>query len=82
MNKEEIVEHLTQLNIDPQSYCVGGSFAEEQYVIREEYSVWFVYYAERGLCSGVHRFTLEEEACSHFVGLLKSDTTTQLKSRN
>jgi len=80
MNTTELVERLNQLDVNPSSYSIGASSADEQYVIREEGGAWLVFYAERGLRSGLKQFASEDEACDYFLNLLERDTTTRTKN--
>ncbi len=66
MNTTKLIEQLDELNVNLRSYSIGGSFADEQYVIEENHGVWLVYYAEKGLRTGLQRLVSEDEACHYF----------------
>ncbi len=80
MNIYELIVQLDMLGIDPQCYCINGSFPNEQYVLTHLHGdIWCFYYAERGQRSGLREFTSEAEACVFFLDLLKRHKTTRLK---
>jgi hypothetical protein len=72
-----LLEELDNLHVRRDSYSVDGRYADESYVLQRSGDEWLVYYAERGLRTGVRRFTSEAEACGHLYSLVKHDPTTR-----
>ncbi|RYX81175.1 hypothetical protein EON83_25290 [bacterium] len=74
MEKEELNERLSQLNVEPTSYPLDQHPPDERYVLaHDQDDIWCVYYAEKGERSALREFHSEAEACLYLLDLLSSE---------
>lgn len=73
MKVSELLAYLESKHVPADSFSLNGGMPNEAYCIDREGGQWAVYYSERGLRTGLISFSSEEEACDHFVSLLKRD---------
>lgn len=71
MNHMQLADILEHEHIDPNSYSIGPSTRGEQYCIEFLDGSWAVYYAERGLRTGIKNFDNEGDACQYLLTLLR-----------
>lgn len=81
MDIPQLKAALDQLGVRSDAYdFIGGVRANETYVLREREGLWEVYYAERGLQSGLRCFASEEQACNHVLKRIERDPTTRRRT--
>ena len=76
MNRAKLKQVLDNEGIRADAYDLEGGDGSERYNLRECNGVWDVYYSERGIESGLRRFSNEQEACVHLLNLLREDSST------
>jgi hypothetical protein len=76
MNKSELKLKLEELGIRQDAYAWEG-VPNERYVLSEGGNEWEVYYSERGMKTGLRRFSDENNACEYFLSLLSADKSTK-----
>lgn len=74
MSKKELQILLNSLNVSASVYCLTGGFPNEAYCLNfDSYeNVWQVYYSERGIKTGLTRFSSEGDACEYLYKILSS----------
>lgn len=77
MNRKELKERLSKLNVDPDAYSLNGTLREDALVLDEVYGKWKVFYVERGKAENEQIFDTEREACQYFLELLKDDPSAR-----
>ena len=77
MTTDELRAALVAHHIRADVYDLSGNPGNEVYVLRNDGSVWSVFYSERGHERGTRFVTTESEACSYLLDLLLSDPTTK-----
>ena len=65
--------------VNPVAWAVNDPTVDECYVLLQEDTDWFVYYAERGHRNNIKKFDSEEKACGYFLQLVKSDPTAKVR---
>lgn len=81
MTRDSLQAMLDQRGFDPDSYRLNGGDANEAYVMDQRGLQWVVYYAERGLESGLRGFASEDLACRYLADLLWGDRATLIINR-
>ena len=56
MDRQSLERFLNDEGIDADAYNVNGDRSNEKYVLARRGSGWVVYYAERGLETGIQHF--------------------------
>ena len=80
MKIPQLRKALQDLKILRRAVSIEGVDAgEEQYRIEKDGKYWVTYYYERGNKALLREFSTEEEACDHFVEMLRRDPTTRSK---
>lgn len=81
MTRERLQGFLDQRGFDTDSYRLHGGHASEAYVMDHRGVQWVVFYAERGIESGVKTFATEDLACRHLADLLWRDRATRITNQ-
>jgi hypothetical protein len=78
MKVPELRRALAALGVQRRAVSIDGvEVAEEQYRLERDGSFWAVYYYERGNKNELRHFAGEEEACEHFLRIVRNDPTTR-----
>ena len=76
MNIAELKRALEQQGLSPARYSLDGSARTDQYVLRQVYGRWEVFYLdERGNENDNRWFDSESDACAHLLRLLEKERT-------
>ena len=73
MNKEELVEKLTELGVPENIYYLKGGLPPDRHTLEERQGTWAVYYAEKGNRNAEVVFATEDEACRELLRRIISD---------
>ena len=73
MNISELARILAETDIPSDAYSFEGGLPDEAFCVGHESSGgrWEVYYSERGRKSGLRMFDSEDEACGHFIEMMR-----------
>ena len=73
MKTAELARILADTNVPSDAYSLEGGLPNEAFCIGRESSGgrWEVYYSERGRKSGLRTFDSEDEACGHFIEMMR-----------
>ena len=81
MKTPELRKVLHDLKVLRRAVSIEGIDAgEEQYRLEKDGNSWVTYYYERGNKVALREFASEEEACDHFLEILRRDPTAHKKS--
>jgi hypothetical protein len=80
MDRQELERLLRDEGIDERAYSLDGGMPPERLCLALEGPRWVVYYSERGIRTGLHRFTSESAACQYLLTRLRDDPTTRSRS--
>lgn len=79
MNIKELEQKLKQEVIRPDVYSLYGADYDERLVLSQVGSgKWQIYYCERGLKTGLKKYSNEDEARMAFLALVLGDPLTRL----
>lgn len=78
MNIKELKLILHEEKFNPKSYAINKVEQSESFCINYEGGAWHVYYSERGNRVDEATFLREEDACDHFLKMLRDDPTTKI----
>jgi hypothetical protein len=78
MKIPELRRALAALGVQRRAVSIDGVEAtEEQYRLECDGGFWAVYYCERGNKNELRHFATEEDACEHFLTIVRNDPTTR-----
>ena len=78
MKIPELRGALAALGVQRRAVSIDGvEVAEEQYRLERDGGFWTAYYYERGNKNELLHFADEEEACEHFLRIVRNDPTTR-----
>jgi hypothetical protein len=78
MNIPELRRALAALGVQRRAVSIEGVEAtEEQYRLERDGGFWAVYYYERGNKNELRHFASEEDACEHFLKIVRNDPTAR-----
>lgn len=78
MDITELKKKFTEAGVRKDAYFICGEFTDEAYCFETDSDGWYVYYSERGIKTGMKKFSTESEACDYFYKLVTSDSTTRI----
>lgn len=67
MNRTQLEQHLDELGIRRDAYCLEGGLPNECYTLASRETGWAVYYSERERRSAERQFSSEAEACRFLI---------------
>ena len=73
MNRQELETILHAEGISEDAYSLEGGLPSERLCLAAEGGGWVVYYSERGIRSGLRRFSTESAACQYLLNELRDD---------
>jgi hypothetical protein len=79
MNVHDLRERLWAEGIRSDVYRLNGEYENEALILEHSAQDWSVYYAERGIRTGEHRFGTEDEACRYMLQLLLKDPSARVQ---
>ncbi|HNX58017.1 MAG TPA: hypothetical protein PKK43_02890 [Spirochaetota bacterium] len=73
MKTAELARILAETDIPPDAYSLEGGLPNEAFCIGHypDGNRWEVYYSERGRKSGLRTFDSEDDACGHFIEMMR-----------
>ena len=78
MKIPELRRMLAELRVLRRAVSIEGVDAkEEQYRLEKNGKDWITYYYERGNKNALREFSSEEEACDHFLEMVRQDPTAR-----
>ncbi len=77
VNRRALRLALDREGVRPDAYSIDGDERPETYCLGIVPGGWAVWYAERGLRTGLTMFDTEDEACSALLIQLVKDPTTR-----
>jgi hypothetical protein len=75
VNRAELKQILQNEGIRSDVYDLEGGHDCERLTLRESHGLWYVYYSERGLESGLRVLFTEHDACEYLLKLLQKDSS-------
>ena len=77
MDLRELERLLRAEGVRDDAYALGGGLPAEAYCIDRDGAEWVVYYSERGVRTGLRRFSSESAACQYLLNELRDDPSTR-----
>jgi sarcosine oxidase delta subunit len=78
MKIPELRRALAELHVLRRAVSIGGIDArEEQYRLEKDGKCWVTYDYERGNKNGIREFSSEDDACDHFLEMLRNDVSAR-----
>ena len=82
MDRGELKNQLDGLSVDPRSYSLDGSLANDAMILEHVYGKWIVFYSERGERNDEATFLTEADACKYIFDLLKDEPSVRTRKRH
>lgn len=74
MNLQELKKEIEKLGVPSHWYSINGHLCSDTYILNEVYYYWeYFYMDERGGQNDYRRFENENDACTYFLEVLKSE---------
>ena len=71
MRITDLEKLLKAIGIPEHAYSLKGGLPNEAFCISEYSNMWEIYYSERGIKTGLKKFSNESDACDYFFSWIK-----------
>ncbi len=78
MSKKEFIEKLKANHIDPENVCFDDALKDDVFCVRNNYSIYEVFYRERGAEYNLKRFSTLSQALEYLYNRLIEITPSSL----